>query len=110
MDREETAVGQASPRDKPERKVSVPATPATLRPPMLEKDDTAVTGALKHHLKNPNKRQKIGGQLNQEQQSYWTTRYGISGADYEVLVPAANHRGQMCSAGLALHHPAADPE
>ena len=77
-------------------------------PPMLGKDDIAVTGALTHHLKRQNKRQKIADQLNQEQQSYWTTHHGTSGADYKVPVPAANHRGKMCPAGLALNHPAAD--
>ena len=72
------------------------------------KDGTSVTGALKHHLKKQNKRQKIERQLNQERGSYWTTHHGTSGAAYKDPAPAPTHRGQMCPAGLALDHPAAD--
>ena len=49
------AIGHASPWNEPERKASVPATPATPRPTTIAKDGTAVTGALKHHLKKQNK-------------------------------------------------------
>ena len=61
VDRLGGAVGQVSPRDDPKRKASAPATQATLRPPTLEKDGTAITEALKHHLKNQNKQQKMAG-------------------------------------------------
>ena len=62
----EAAIGQASPRDEPQRKADAQATPAILHPPTLEKNGTAVTGALKHHLKRQNKQQKTANQLNQE--------------------------------------------
>ena len=52
-------IGQASPWDEPERKASTAAISATLRPPMLIQDGKLVTGALKHHLKKQNKRQKL---------------------------------------------------
>ena len=53
--RAEEAIGQAFPREDPKRKANSSATPATLHPPTLEKYGTAVTGALKHHLKRQNK-------------------------------------------------------
>ena len=52
-------IGDASPRDKPEREASASAIPSTLRPPTLIKDGGPVTGALKHQLKNQNKQQKL---------------------------------------------------
>ena len=55
VDRLGAAVGQESPQNDLKRKASAPATKVTLRPPTLEKDGTAVTGALKHHLKKQKK-------------------------------------------------------
>ena len=48
-----------SQQDKPQQKASVQEDQLTLRPPILSKDGTAVTGAQKHHLKN----QKSDGKL-----------------------------------------------
>ena len=46
--------------------------------------------------------------MGQERQFYWTTHHGKSSPDYVVPVPAPDHRGHMCPAGLALQHPASD--
>ena len=109
MERATKEIRQVSQREEPQRKSSVQEDPSTLRPPTLTKDGTSVsTGTQKYHLKKQNKQQKIERWLSQKQRSYWMTHHGTSGADYEVPIPTAGHRGQMYPAGLALQHPAAN--
>ena len=54
----ENILDEESQRDESEQKASAAAPPATLHPPTLLKDGGPVTGALKHHLKKQNKREK----------------------------------------------------
>ncbi len=81
--------------------------PTNLLPPLLNKGQ-AVTGATTHLLRKENKQLRHNAQLTQsEHQDLWKEHHGTFALPPN-LPPVANHRNNMCPAGLALHHPAAD--
>ncbi len=78
-----------------------------LEPPRLEATGGPVTGAdtPKHPIEN--KRWRRALLASQQPQTQWRVYQG----DFDLpdpVAPLETHRGEMCPAGLALHHPAAD--
>ncbi len=78
-----------------------------LEPPRLETTGERVTGAdtPKHRIENKRRRSVLFA--SQQPQTQWSVYQG----DFDLTDPVApleTHRGEMCPAGLALHHPAAN--
>jgi hypothetical protein len=78
-----------------------------LEPPRLEATGERVTGAdtPKHRIENKRRRRVL--LASQQPQTQWSVYQG----DFDFpdpVAPLETHRGEMCPAGLALHHPAAD--
>ncbi len=82
-------------------------TSAHLRPPQLSKDQP-VTGATTKLLRKLNKQQRqIKQRLQSLDPNWWKVHDGTFCLPPK-LPPVANHLNNMCPAGLALHHPAAE--
>jgi hypothetical protein len=78
-----------------------------LEPPRLEATGGRVTGAdtPKHRIENKRRRRAL--LATQQPQTLWRVYQGEFDLP-EPVAPLDTHRGEMCPAGLALHHPAAD--
>jgi hypothetical protein len=78
-----------------------------LEPPRLEATGGRVTGAdtPKHRIENKRRRRAL--LATQQPQTFWRVYQGEFDLP-EPVAPLDTHRGEMCPAGLALHHPAAD--
>ena len=77
-----------------------------LKPPTLDSTGGDVTGADTPQHRIENKRRRRAQLASQPLRTKWTRYQG----EYELPDPLpelANHRGEMCPSGLALHHPAA---
>ena len=77
-----------------------------LKPPTLDSTGGDVTGADTPQHRIENKRRRRAQLASQPLRTKWTRYQG----EYELPDPLpelANHRGEMCPLGLALHHPAA---
>ena len=77
-----------------------------LKPPTLDSAGGDVTGADTPQHRIENKRRRRAQLASQPLRTKWTRYQG----EYELPDPLpelANHRGEMCPMGLALHHPAA---
>ena len=78
-----------------------------LEPPRLEATGRRVTGAdtPKHRIENKHRRRAL--LASQQPQTQWRVYQG----DFDLpdpVAPLKTHRGEMCPADVALHHPAAD--
>ena len=81
--------------------------PDGLQPPRLDATGACVTGADTPCHRIENKRQRKALLATQSPSTQWTRFKG----EFELPPPLAkleSHRGEMCPAGLALHHPAAE--
>ena len=79
---------------------------AGIKAPVMN-NDNPVTGANKERHRIENKRRHQEKQATQEQQDYWSNHKGRFSISTPKQAPS-KHKGGMCLAGLALHHPAAD--
>ncbi len=87
--------------------VSHVSQPEGLQPPRLEATSARVTGADTPHHRIENKRRRKALLASQLPATQWTTYKG----EFELpppLAPLESHWGEICPAGLALHHPAAE--
>ena len=78
-----------------------------LEPPRLEATGERVTGADTPKLRIENKRRRRVLLASQQPQTQWSVYQG----DFDLpnpVAPLETHRGEMCPAGLALHHPTTD--
>jgi hypothetical protein len=78
-----------------------------LEPPRIEATGGRVMGAdtPKHRIENKRRRRAL--LASQQPQTQWRVYQG----DFDLpdpMAPLETHRGEMCPAGLALHHPAAN--
>ena len=81
--------------------------PDRLQPPRLDATGACVTGANTPRHRIENKRWRKALLATQSPSTQWTTYKW----EFELPPPLAkleSHRGEMCPAGLALHHPAAE--
>ncbi len=78
-----------------------------LEPPRLEATGKRVTGAdtPKHRIENKRRRRAL--LASQQPQTQWRVYHGEFDLP-DPVAPLETHRGEMCPAVLALHHPAAD--
>ena len=78
-----------------------------LEPPCLEATGGRVTGAdtPKHRIENKCRRRALlASQQPQMQRRVYPGDFDLP----DPVAPLETHRGEMCPAGLALHHPAAN--
>ncbi len=81
--------------------------PEGLQPPRLDATGARVTGADTPHHGLENERRRKALFAKQSPSTQWTRYKG----EFELppaLAPLESHRGEMCPAGLSLHHPATE--